>query len=222
MSAYEFGESRFEKTDNRLLWLTQEYLERQLRGVAPDSLMVHAWDRFYCIYDEGIRRFALSHGLSESDLDDCTQQVWHAVLAELRKFQPDPKRGRFRTWLYTLVRNKATDLIRRRARDNAQNLDRLQGTKQEPQSRERQPIESTELDWTKELLRRLLLQLRKDVSDANYQVFYMRRFQQRPIDDVARKLGLTPEQVRVQQHRMQRKFRVMLDLFLGCDLAAAE
>jgi RNA polymerase sigma factor (sigma-70 family) len=60
--------------------------------------------------------------MPKTDLDDCVQEVWAELVTLLRVLRYDPRRGRFRTWLYTIVHSRATDLLRRRLRHPADGL----------------------------------------------------------------------------------------------------
>ena len=110
------GDASYGTTYLPLLQNTQEYLQAMLRRQAPDSVLVEAWEEFYRVYDGLIRRFILARGMRDADVDDCLQEVWSAVAARLVEFHRPEDRPGLRAWLYALVRSKATDVIRRRAR----------------------------------------------------------------------------------------------------------
>ena len=198
--------------------MTQEFLQERLRGVAPDSLLVHAWQEFYEFYNEIIRRFALSSSLPKSEVDDCVQEVWCTVVEELPNFDYDPHRGRFRSWLYALVRNKAMDRVRRRARHPVGSLHDAQATGLRDASDQADPTAALEQRWNQELVRTVLGELQKVSSETSYQVFYLRSIEERSVAEVAQAMDLTPAQVRARHHRLRRRFRTMLDLFAGRDL----
>ena len=48
-------------------------------------------------------------------MDDVVYQVWDYVLNTLPDFQYDPAKGRFRSWLFRIVRSKTIDAVRRTA-----------------------------------------------------------------------------------------------------------
>ena len=64
-----------------------------------------AWDQFVGQY----RRFILcvlnQLGVPHNDLEDLSQQILIALTRDLSRYDRD--RARFRTWLSTIVRNKA-------------------------------------------------------------------------------------------------------------------
>ena len=82
----------------------QTYLKALVNDMAPDSLVAEAWDDFYRVYDDLIRRFVVAQGVPRSDVDDCVQDVWGEVAARLAEFNRPADRPGLRAWLFTLVR----------------------------------------------------------------------------------------------------------------------
>jgi len=99
-----------------LLQDAQAYLKLLLEDKAPNSLLVAAWENFYHVYDDLIRRFVVAHEVPHADVDDCVQEVWSEVAARLIEFDRPADRPGLRAWLYVLVRSKAMDIFRSKAR----------------------------------------------------------------------------------------------------------
>ena len=70
-----------------------------------------AWSRFVDVYQPLIHGFARKHGLQEADAADLTQDVLQAVTGGIRRLDYDPRRGSFRGWLFTVVRNKLRNFL---------------------------------------------------------------------------------------------------------------
>ncbi len=81
-------------TDMFVLNSSQEYLQALCERNAPDSLLAEAWEEFYRVYSDLIRRFAITQGLRDADLDDCVQDVWNTVATSL--FFKNCRSGRWR------------------------------------------------------------------------------------------------------------------------------
>jgi RNA polymerase sigma factor (sigma-70 family) len=64
-----------------------------------------AWRLFASIYTPLVYRYAIKHGLQDADAADTAQETMCNVVRAIRNFQYDPKRGSFRGWLLTVVRN---------------------------------------------------------------------------------------------------------------------
>lgn len=72
-----------------------------------------AWDEFFHRYWRLIYAFARGRGCSEHTAEEIVQEVMLKVFEQRDVFQYDPRRGRFRDWLGTLVRNKVAEHRRR-------------------------------------------------------------------------------------------------------------
>lgn len=65
-----------------------------------------AWAEFVEVYAPLIHGFACKQGLQDADAADLTQEVLRAVARGIKRLDYDPQRGTFRSWLFTIVRNK--------------------------------------------------------------------------------------------------------------------
>src|SRR5438477_2160410 len=68
-----------------------------------------AWGQFVDVYAPPIYGYARKRGLQDADAADLTQACLRQVAAHVGSFEYDPRRGTFRGWLFTLVRNKLRD-----------------------------------------------------------------------------------------------------------------
>lgn len=62
-----------------------------------------AWDEFCERYGDLIRGFASRRGLQPADVDDCLQDVMVKLTGAMSRFQYDPSKGKFRSYLKTVV-----------------------------------------------------------------------------------------------------------------------
>ena len=76
--------------------------------------MTASWQEFWRLYDPVVYRMARRFGLQDADARDLTQDVMTAVMDAIQRWEPDEERGRFRTWLSAVVRNKTISAMRRR------------------------------------------------------------------------------------------------------------
>jgi RNA polymerase sigma-70 factor (ECF subfamily) len=204
-----------EATSLSLLEQTQAYLQALLERRAPDTLLTQAWQEFYRVYSELIRRFVISHGVRGADADDCVQEVWSAVSLKLAEFVHPGNKPGLRSWLYTVVRSKTTDVIRGNIRRSSHDLDALIEKGVEPESDEPDPAQVTEQQWDAAMVNTAMDELRRQAPEVNCRVLEMRVMEGRSEAETAAALGLTPEQVRYRKHRTQRKLQALLAVYTG-------
>jgi RNA polymerase sigma factor (sigma-70 family) len=185
----------------------QSYLKALVNDTAPDSLVSSAWDDFYRVYDDLIRRFAIAQGVPRSDVDDCVQDVWSEVAARLAKFDRPADRPGLRSWLFALVRSKATNLFRKKARQPQESLDERIGAGYEPGDAQDDPAMLFEHRWEQAVLDSMVAQLHEELSSTNSRILRMRLIEGSRVEDVAGELNLAPEQVYARQHRILKKLR---------------
>jgi RNA polymerase sigma-70 factor, ECF subfamily len=71
-----------------------------------------AWNRMVDLYSPLIRSWLNRYGLAEPDVDDMSQIVLSAVVANLPQFQHNGRVGAFRNWLRTITVNSLRDRFR--------------------------------------------------------------------------------------------------------------
>jgi RNA polymerase sigma factor (sigma-70 family) len=189
--------------NSELLTQTRAYLLHRKRGLPPSYPLEIAWRDFYDVYSQKIRVFAFKCGAADEEIVDCVQEVWRELLVRLPTFHLDLSRGRFDTWLYQIVRGKAADLHRSHKRrfflGNADTLQTVRDTRPSP-DRAMEEEELATVAWD---------QLKRRLSECNFQVLKMRLVEQRPVAEVAEKLGLSNEQVWYRYHRARRELEVI-------------
>ncbi len=187
------------------LALAAEYLRNRAAGIDPSPQSLAAWEQFYPWCDATIRRFAGTFRSRGVDPDDCAQEVWASLLHSFAEFRLDDAKGRFTSWLYTIVRSKATDRIRLAMRRPASALSpEIAATAVSPNH---DPVVICQMHEQRGQLDQALAQLRQRASEQSYRVLHLRCIEGWCVNDVAEELGLTPQQVWVREHRMKRQLR---------------
>jgi len=198
-----------------LLAQTQAYLQALLEHRAPDAVVTHAWREFYRVYSKVIRRFVISHGVRGADADDCVQEVWRAVSQNLTEFEHPRCKPGLRSWLYTVVRSKTANVIRRNTRRTFHNLDSFIEDVADLSSNEPDPAEVVDWQWEATMVMTAMEELRSQIPEINYRVLEMRIVEGRTEAETAAALDLTPEQVRYRKHRTLRKLQSLLAVYTG-------
>jgi RNA polymerase sigma-70 factor (ECF subfamily) len=189
------------------------FLTQRLQRLAPDAVLTHAWHRFYRTYTNMLRHMAAEFHLDAGESEDLVQEVWAQVIAHLSEFHWQEHGGGMRGWLYTLIRNKALNLIRQKARHPV----RLSGGTEMQQVADRGPgaAEQWQARWDRELMQLQLAELEKRISPVNYRLLILRWIEGRPLAEVAQLLNLSEKQVTYRQQRLFRKLRAALALYRG-------
>jgi RNA polymerase sigma-70 factor (ECF subfamily) len=175
-----------------------------------------AWSQFVDIYQPLIRGFARKHGLQEADAADLTQEVLRAVARAIERLDYDPRRGSFRGWLFTVVRNKLRNFIEARQRQ-------VQGSGdtgvQEALNEQPTPVNGPEEDWDREYERRLFAwaaeQVRGTVQTATWQAFWQTAVDGKSGQEVARALGMTVAAVYLAKSRVMAKLKEQIRQLQG-------
>lgn len=205
------------KTDPLLIMSTKSFLGDQVSKLDVDGSLAKDWERFYSAYNQILRRFAVSCGMQQFDVDECVQDVWLAVLEHIRDFTPDSERARFRTWLYRIVRNKAADIVRKRLKHSSLSLN---------DSRVEFNLESSvpppefefETTWRYELIREVIEDLKDHVSERDYKIFVLRTMKKKPAAVVAKACDISEGAVRVADHRARAKLNELLKVLTDGEL----
>ena len=93
MAATRWPCDPFDEAGPEFLEEIKAYLDCRSRGVEPPPPLAEAWEGFYGFYAPRIRTFLGKWALSEADRNDCLQEVWHEVVAQLARFGHDPGRA---------------------------------------------------------------------------------------------------------------------------------
>ncbi|HWA99025.1 MAG TPA: sigma-70 family RNA polymerase sigma factor [Pirellulales bacterium] len=167
-----------------------------------------AWNQFVEVYSPLIYRFARRRGLQDADAADLMQNVLSAVAHGIRTFDYDVRRGLFRSWLFTIVRNQVASLHQRRQRhpeeqtahDSA--VVRSRAIEQPLAGAEHDEEETWQREYQRQLLDWGLDQVRGEFEEKTWRAFLLAAIEHRPARDVGMELGMTPGAVYIAKSRV--------------------
>lgn len=172
-----------------------------------DSADAVAWQDFTEIYSPVIHRTAKRMGLQTADADNVVQEVLLAVSKSIHQWLDREERIGFRPWLFRIARNKALDLITRRATrpefgSNVQ-WDNLE-------QRESATATFWDFEYRWELFSRAATEVRRTAAESTWQAFWLSTIEKRPIADVAQSLGVREGVVYLSRCRIMDRIRKLV------------
>jgi RNA polymerase sigma-70 factor (ECF subfamily) len=165
-----------------------------------DPADAEAWRAFVDVYAPAIFAFARRNGLQSADAADVTQDVCRSVAGAMRSFQYNPDRGRFRGWLFTIVRNQLKMFRRAQARRpiGAELVGDV-------------PDDTAAETWDLECRRRLFVwacqRVRPTVSPTTWAAFWRTAVDEASGEAVAQETGLSVAAVYLAKSRVLARLR---------------
>lgn len=170
-----------------------------------------AWKRFVELYGPVVFQWCRRARLGYHDAADVVQEVFAAVAAHIRDYQPQRAHGSLRSWLWTITRNKVRDHQRRRSA----HIQAQGGTAAQEQVAQvpEPPSESAAPQDTGQtvLVQRALELLRAEFEERTYRAFWRMAIEQRSAAEVAAELGMTSRAVRQAKYRVLFRLRQELE-----------
>jgi RNA polymerase sigma-70 factor (ECF subfamily) len=168
---------------------------------------VRSWDEFHAIYRPLIVGYLRSMGLNEPDAHDVTQDVFRRLVTILPTFELNPRKGRFRTYLWKLTYNTLVDQARRKkVRDRAEE-EWVRRFSEADESETRKFEELWTIQHRKRILEVALPRVRATTSRTAWACFEGRLVHRRPAADLAAKLGISANAVYVYASRVLQEVR---------------
>lgn len=169
-----------------------------------------AWSRFVDLYAPLVYRFARRRGLQDADAADLTQEVLRAVAGAAGRFTYDPRQGRFRGWLQTVVRNKLINFAakaRRQMRGSGDSAvqELLAASAEAPELEEawRDEYHRHLFHWAAE-------QVRNEVQRSTWEAFQRSAVEGKRGQAVATELGMSVAAVYLAKSRVLARIKELL------------
>jgi RNA polymerase sigma factor (sigma-70 family) len=165
-----------------------------------------AWAEFVNLYTPLVHGFCRQRGLQEADAADVAQEVLMAVARTMKRFEYQPSKGTFRSWLFTVTRNKFNNFLAKRRRQPLGSGDTVV-----QQFIEAQPCPETEAAWDRQYHQRLFdwacQQVRREFQETTWQAFWRTAVEDHPGHAVAQGLGLSVGAVYIAKSRVLARLR---------------
>ena len=172
-----------------------------------------AWDEFTTIYRPLVYRIARIQGLQHADAEDLAQQVLVSVAGAIHRWESDPQRARFRTWLKRVADNATINALTRTNPDRGSgDTGTLMRLKIEPSS-EGPSSDLLKIEYRREVFRWAANEVRKEFRSESWEAFWLSSVKALPIKEVALSLGKTAGAVYVARSRIIRRLQEKIQEF---------
>jgi RNA polymerase sigma-70 factor (ECF subfamily) len=166
-----------------------------------------AWYEFAEIYRPVIVRLACRKGMQAADAEDLAQQVLAAVASAVDRWQVDPQRARFRTWLHRVASNLILNALARGKPDRGSgDTGLLQVLEQQP-TKEGPDSDLLRLEYRREAFRWAANQIRDEFQSGNWEAFWRTAVDGEAVDEVAQRLGKSRSSVHSARSRIMRRLK---------------
>lgn len=155
-----------------------------------------SWDKFVYRYEHVILEYAVSAGIRRDLAEDLRQTVFTELVGLMPTLIIDPARGSFRSLLRSIVRHRATDLIRNHYRDidAKAKLESIHTVSEDHR---------WDLAWETGLMKQALCEVAARVDPATYQAFELTTISEVPAKEVAKLLGMSVDSVYQSKKRVK-------------------
>ena len=167
-----------------------------------------AWAEFVDIYEPVLYRLARQRGFQDADARELTQEVFVAVASAIDRWEVDPARGRFRTWLFRIARNLSINLLSSRRRHAQGSGDTgVQALLEQQPGRNGDESALFEREYKRELFGRAAVRVRGQFREASWQAFWRTSVEGEEVTEAARALGLSVGAVYIARSRVMARLR---------------
>lgn len=167
-----------------------------------------AWPEFVARYEELIKGFSRRRGLQPADVDDVTQEVLSSLAQALKKFTYDPLKGKFRSYLKTVVvRTIAKKSFQNGPAGQLEDLDGATRAGLDAPDDEAQ----WEAEWRQYHVRLAMRVIAAEFNEADRTAFELYALHGREARDVAADLGLSTDQVYQAKSRITRRLAQLIE-----------
>jgi len=169
-----------------------------------------AWAEFVEIYTPLVHRLARARGFQDADAADLAQDIFRAVAGAIERWDPDPSRGSFRSWLFRIARNLMINALaagRRRARGSGDtDVQRLLEEQPAPNP-DAEDSALFETEYRRRLFQWAVARIRDEFRDSTWQAFWRTSVVGEEPKQVASDLGMTVWAVYVARSRVMARLK---------------
>jgi len=186
-----------------------------LLGRLRDLDDADSWSEFYRTYERVVRGLARKRGLTDAEAEEVAQEVFKRIAETIHTFEPSPRSGSFRRWLFQLARWRSDDKIRERGRIQTEPMSESSSSNGSQGAHRvadpADPLSLLEADARRQLLAAALERIQRRINPRDLQIFQMFVLDETPANQVAEFFGISSNSVYVVRHRVGQLLRTELD-----------
>jgi RNA polymerase sigma-70 factor (ECF subfamily) len=174
-----------------------------------------AWKRFESRYRGLVLRFSVRQGLQPTDAEDVSQAVFAALLRTMPTFRLDPEKGRFRNYLFRVVRNEISRVRAKDARPTgaAAALPLHDGVVSGGDAGRESGVDPSEKafeeEWINHHFRIAMAEIRRTFAPESVAMFE-RLMRGEPVESIAMDCKTTPQAVHKVKQRIRDRMKALV------------
>jgi RNA polymerase sigma factor (sigma-70 family) len=170
-----------------------------------------AWAEFVQIYQPMIYNLVRRKGFQDADALELTQDVLLVVMRAVKRWEPDPCRGSFRGWLFTITRRLLINFLASPARRfvGSGRTSVLERLLELPDKCEE--ADAFDLQFKRRVFEWAALRIKRRVEEPTWDAFWRTAVLGIPTSQVACELALSPGAVYVAKSRVMRQLRTEVE-----------
>jgi RNA polymerase sigma factor (sigma-70 family) len=169
-----------------------------------------AWQEFFDAYWGAILRYGRKLGLSAHQAEEVLQETMVVLMRVLPRFAYDPRKGRFRNFLLTIVHRRALAVMERSSRRRAVAWsEKIEDELADPFDNNAGAQREARERWQDSLLEEAIRRMREDprMADKTLAVFEAYVIARQPAEEVARRFGVSENSVYQIRNRLLRRLK---------------
>jgi len=164
-----------------------------------------AWELFACTYKQYIKAVILKLGVTNAEVHDMEQDILLKLWKKLPNFDYQPNKGRFRTWLYSVIRNHIYDYYKsKRVRNSNQNTSIDAIAELSVDSKMQNIMDS---EWKAYVSGIAMQRIEKNISAQNIEIFNRLMKGETPTS-LANEFGVKPNSISKIKNRIKERLIV--------------
>ena len=171
-----------------------------------DRENAESWREFVGIYEPVVYRLGRRRGLQDADAAELVQRVMLAVAKAVDRWEPDPERARFRTWLFRIANNEILKQINQNRRGQGSGDSRVQAVlDQEPAADN--SADELAIEYRRGVFRWAAQRIEQQVKPQTWHAFWRTAVDGQAVDAVARDLQMSTGAVYIARSRIMARLR---------------